>query len=1429
MVWQVFLVRIAIIKKERSKHMKKTRWLSVVLALVLVFSLCASAFAVDEQASADSAGRLLDSLENPRSESLIERFSGMYKPGDQVRVVVLTESEPTAENSGLIQRIINTDGKLLREHASVMSKMERKQVGYTVNHEYTALLNGMSLTIDFADLDTVAALPGVKAVFIPTQYRLPEEQPNSSAASEMINAMIMNDVLSADGSGKLIAILDTGITARHEAFKVYDGMLQTPAYTKTQMIKAIADIGHGKYYSQKVPYQFDYADQDNDATDDHSGHGSHVAGIAAGYVATSEGEITFRGSAPDAQILAMKIFPSDKDTTSSDIYFAALEDAYKLGADVINMSIGSPNGFSYDNELEDEVFGNIYARLEEAGVIVCASAGNEASMAEYAQNWTGGGYVTSGYADYGVLGNPASYDGNVAVAAVENYEFPAYLIQVGDEGFPYRDHDGSAFHDKFSGKNVKYVMVPDLGVAEAYENLDVSGKVAVVSRGEITFEEKVAYASAAGASGVVVYNNQPGELVTMAVDTNTIPAVFVSQECGAALQANAEQKFHVDKEPTVVENPAAGSMATFSSWGPTNDLQIKPTISGVGGNVNSVSAGTKKGYEVMSGTSMSAPNVTGGYASLLEALTNDNPDLTKAEAAAIARNAVLSHAFVLTNYWDDDGNGNIISVPYSPRQQGAGLMDIANAYLASLVITDPLVELGDDPARKGVYTIKSELTNTSDVEQTYDVSVKVLADAVAGGNYGTADEPDYHFYNAMASVLLEQGVDYTRTGAKKVTLAPGETKTVSVKIKLTDDAKQGYLDTFFENGAFVEGYVTFSNDSETAHSTFLAFYGDWSEGPILETHDWRELMDLENPGDYVNSADWEIDTVPSMAYLVDDEYNPQLYLGDAPFGYPEGGAYSAARIAVSNDADSAYFTNLLVVPTTIRNARHIIMIAHNADTGEIYFVDDAPYCTKTIFDPEEGGFSSYAWFAFNGMDSYSGEEPVPVADDTNVVLAFYANLPYGEDVLGSMTPEQIVADGAQYLEYTVPVVVDSAVPVIEDYTYDPETGVVTATVTDNQFLAAVYAVDAEGNDLAEPLVFADDAAGESHTITLNVGEQESFYLAAMDYATNEGAVLVTPPHDHDWSDWTVVTEPTCTEEGEQCRVCQICGKEELEPIDKLPHTLTAVAEVPATCEEAGVAAYWKCDVCEKLFSDAEGKTEIEAPAELAALGHAWDEGVVTKHPTVAGPGEVLYTCQNDPSHTKTEPIDKLYDCDGGEFCPSKDFVDVNRGPKSWSHEPIDWAVLTGVTNGTTKTTFSPNSVCTRAQAVTFLWRAAGCPEPSDMDTPFKDVTLDSWYAKAVLWAVEQGITNGTSKTMFSPEETCTRAQIVTFLWRMEGKPEAKTANGFKDVPTTAYYAGAVDWAVEQGITNGESATQFMPSNGCTRAQIVTFLFRQFGN
>ncbi len=183
-------------------------------------------------------------------------------------------------------------------------------------------------------------------------------------------------------------------------------------------------------------------------------------------------------------------------------------------------------------------------------------------------------------------------------------------------------------------------------------------------------------------------------------------------------------------------------------------------------------------------------------------------------------------------------------------------------------------------------------------------------------------------------------------------------------------------------------------------------------------------------------------------------------------------------------------------------------------------------------------------------------------------------------------------------------------------------------------------------------------------------------------------------------------------------------------------------------------------------------------------------------------------------------------CDGGANCPSKAFADVDRSADSWMHEPIDWAVTNEITNGTSAHAFSPDAACTRAQAVTFLYRMAGEPEVKEAEKPFRDVKADDYFCRAVLWAVEAGVTKGTGSDTFSPDKTCTRAEIATFLFRYaNAEPLEGAKNPFSDVPGDTWYTDAVLWAADQGITNGMGGGKFAPNEPCTRAQIVTFLFR----
>ena len=270
-------------------------------------------------------------------------------------------------------------------------------------------------------------------------------------------------------------------------------------------------------------------------------------------------------------------------------------------------------------------------------------------------------------------------------------------------------------------------------------------------------------------------------------------------------------------------------------------------------------------------------------------------------------------------------------------------------------------------------------------------------------------------------------------------------------------------------------------------------------------------------------------------------------------------------------------------------------------------------------------------------------------------------------------------------------------------------------------------------------------------------------------------------HVHTYEGYTV-TAPTCTEPGYTTHKCTSCDYSYNDSyIEPLGHNYTEEVTKP-TCTERGYTTY-TCSVCGDSYKG----------SYVDPLGHNYKNGTCTR-------------CgAKDPNYK-----------------PQANFSDVAAG--SYCYDAVQWAVANGITNGTDATHFSPNTGCTRGQVVTFLWRAAGEPTVSG-NVGFVDVAPGSYCYEAVKWAVAKGITKGTDATHFSPNATCTRGQVVTFMYRATGEPAGGGSNGFVDVAAGSYCYNAVQWAVAKGITKGTDATHFSPSATCTRGQVVTFLYR----
>ena len=324
-------------------------------------------------------------------------------------------------------------------------------------------------------------------------------------------------------------------------------------------------------------------------------------------------------------------------------------------------------------------------------------------------------------------------------------------------------------------------------------------------------------------------------------------------------------------------------------------------------------------------------------------------------------------------------------------------------------------------------------------------------------------------------------------------------------------------------------------------------------------------------------------------------------------------------------------------------------------------------------------------------------------------------------------------------------------------------------------------------------------------------------------------------------DYVIVRqEPTCVDCGMAWLQCQLCGHcAEYELLDPTGHQYGPwyVTQEPS-CTRAGIQSR-ECSVCTFMETDSIPKLDHDFVAEV-------------KHPTCTAGGYTRNNCQTCTAYYSadyTEPLGHRYDygvitkeptqtamghmrytcigCQKTYEDPipklSNPFADI-----PWDvyyTTPVLWAAGSGITQGIDNTHFAPNQPCTRAQVVTFLWRRAGKPTPQSRDNPFVDVTAGSYFEQAVLWAYETGITTGTDSTHFSPERACNRAQVVTFLHRFRGCPEPFLTAAFADVPEGSFYHQAVLWAAQNEITLGMENGLFRPELTCNRAQIVTFLYR----
>lgn len=756
-----------------------------------------------------------------------------YAPDERVRIVIELEDAPLLDSHKVSQYASVTDfldsnaaqsteRKLERARKAVKSQLATKLDDVEVRYEYTTVFNGLSVEADYADLETIQDLPGVKDAYVSQVYQLIEPV-NETKLADSVPAIggDISQKTGYTGKGMVVAILDTGLDTSHEAFR---NAVNAPKFTKQDIADKLASdslrVGNVNvksiYQSDKIPFAYDYYDDDTNVSGGNS-HGTHVAGI----VGANKGQVT--GVAPDAQLMIMKIFGDDGSGAYDSDIIAALEDAVVLGADAVNMSLGMTAGFS---EAAAANTREVYQRVKNAGISLMCAAGNEYSSSYKSAGGTD--LPLASNPDNGAVASPSTYGAALSVASMNNVKATAPYLLVGDRKIRYSDPAETA-SKQIASLNSTYEYVDcGVGATSDFTGKSLSGKVALIQRageenGEIlSFAQKEKNAKAAGAKAVIIYDNVEGDLVNMATD-GSIPAVFISKADGEAMLAATEKKVSFSKSYlSQFQDAYSGKMSDFSSWGVTPDLKLKPEITAPGGDIYSTLPGGL--YGSMSGTSMASPHMAGAAVVMAQYITEElgGTDMTQQEITALSNKLLMSTAVPVKNKQ---------SLPYSPRKQGAGLVQLgratkAKAYLSSAEGGLPKAELGSSTS--GSFSFSFQANNLSNSEIKYEVGVTVLTEDTVTENGKT--------YLAQSPRQLSAD-EVTVTTPGTVTLSANGTAAVDVSLALTEKGKAA-LDADFPNGIYLDGFVTLTpvngGDTISLGLPFLGFYGDWSAAPIFD-------------------------------------------------------------------------------------------------------------------------------------------------------------------------------------------------------------------------------------------------------------------------------------------------------------------------------------------------------------------------------------------------------------------------------------------------------------------------------------------------------------------------------------------------------------------------------------------------------------------
>ena len=1084
-----------------------------LLTLVLLVSaLPYTAFAASEDSHVVNA-----TMEETSVEDIANNVTTQLLRGAKTKDETLSmEAKPTHEDSDSVEIIVVVDDSVAKPtaQAQVQSLLQKQKkaaatmsraIGETVEpqRQYTTLLNGFSATVTYGQYKALKELDCVESVFLSPTFSL---LPDTANSTRMIGGGLANET-GFTGEGMLIAILDTGVDMDHQIFSKapaspaltqddVKGLLSQYDFQAEGFVKGLSVSS--VYKSAKFPFQFDYGDKDTDgAPGTKSSHGTHVASTAAGCTGINA---DVQGVAPDAQIANMNVFNSSGSASYADI-LSALEDCMLLGVDVANLSLGSDAGYiDYENPDEfTESLLNVFKRAGESGMSLAVAAGNAYSAA-YGDAF--GNKALASNPDYGLISEPSTYGESMSVAAVSNSKVKSPYITVGGRDFAYQDsgtistdENAKIFRDLAKKGELEYAVVPGYGTEDDYEGIDVSGKVALVQRGGgMYYEQKERSAYAHGAIAMLVYNNVPGMLY-MSITDWKMPCAFISQEAGEYLKAQENKVLTVGAADKLVASPTYG-MADFSSWGATTELTLKPEITAPGAGIYAAVPGNA--YESMDGTSMASPHAAGAMAIVQQALK------ARGMTDATQRKHMVDTLLMSTASIIYDSSGQ----PYSPRKQGAGLININDAvktegYLTVDGMIRPKLELGDDPAEKGVYTMTFKVHNTGKDTLYYDIQPIVLTDGTT--TYTNSDNEAFLTSSETAVALSHTFT--TNCKDNRVAVPAGGEQEVTVTVTLAN-AKEELKN--FENGAYVEGFVTLKQvaadggkleDAIDLGIPYLAFYGDWTKAPIIDSTDYWETLD---------GTESKAQAYMNTAFTTSAEGQIDTYLGDNNYANVP---YFADHNAISPDNSNDMMDSLTGIYTgLLRNTKTLKYTITDQKTDEVYLEKTCDYVNKSIY--------SYDYYRivpagvnadYTGIDAWYGtaKNNSKLPNNTKATVTIEATLPYGDG-------------GTKNLKnsWSFPITIDNEDPHASNLKVTEAEGryYLSLDVSDNQYVSAIVFYNLRNSDLLYGIKgFSETTPGlTTHVKEYDVtGMGETFGMIVHDYAGNSKTYTVKVPGNSD--------------------------------------------------------------------------------------------------------------------------------------------------------------------------------------------------------------------------------------------------------------------------------------------------------------------------